>query len=77
MVFRFPSDICTDGGRAINNGLAEWPQTLTGQARELYRYWHETLRPAGYRLRARILDYPGGVPGDAGFTLSWDACAAD
>jgi uncharacterized membrane protein len=72
LVFRFPSELCTDGGRAINNDLPEWPQTLTGQARELYRYWQETLRPAGYRLRAAILDYPQGIPGDAGFTLSWE-----
>jgi uncharacterized membrane protein len=73
LVFRFPSELCTDGGRAINNGQSGWPQTLTGQAADFYRYWQETLRPAGYRLRATILDYPQGFPGDAGFTLSWEA----
>lgn len=73
MVFRFPSELCTDGGRAINNGQPEWPETLTGQARDFYRYWQENLHPAGYRLRVAILNYPQGFPGDAGFTLSWDA----
>ena len=77
MVFRFPSELCTDGGRAINNGQPDWPQTLTGQAADFYRYWQETLRPAGYRLRVTILDYPHGFPGDAGFTLSWDAYPPD
>lgn len=75
LVFRFPSELCTDGGRALNNGAPDWPQTLTGQAREFYRYWQETLRPAGYRLRVAILNYPQGMPGDAGFTLSWDGYA--
>jgi uncharacterized membrane protein len=75
LVFRFPSELCTDGGRAINNGEENWPQTLTGQAADFYRHWQETLRPAGYRLRAAILDYPQGLPGDAGFTLSWDGNA--
>lgn len=75
LAFRFPSELCTDGGRAINNGQADWPQTLTGQAADFYRYWQETLHPAGYRLRVAILNYPQGFPGDAGFTLSWDGYA--
>jgi uncharacterized membrane protein len=76
MVFRFPSELCTDGGRAINNAEPDWPQTLTGQALDFYRYWQTTLHPAGYRLRVAILNYPQGFPGDAGFTLSWDGYAS-
>ena len=31
LVYSFPSDLCTDSGRAINNRLAHWPETLAGQ----------------------------------------------
>src|SRR5690606_26469016 len=72
LVFRFPSELCTDGGRALNNNESTWPDTLVGQPREFHDFWREHLRPQGYRLRAEILDYPGGVPGDVGFTLAWD-----
>lgn len=69
--YRFPSEVCLDGGRAINNGERDWPASLTGQPRAVYEYWQNVLRPAGYHLQARILNYPGGVPGDVGFILSW------
>ncbi len=28
MVYSFPSSLCTDSGRAINNAGRDWPQTL-------------------------------------------------
>lgn len=71
VAYRFPSDVCLDGGRAINNQERDWPAALTGQPRAVYDYWQNVLHPAGYHLRARILDYPGGMPGDVGFILSW------
>lgn len=71
MVFRFPSEWCTDKGRAINNFEPHWPETLTGFAQRGYEYYEQELRPAGYKIRAQIIDYPGGVPGDAGIFLSW------
>ena len=71
LAYRFPSEICTDGGRAINNELPNWPDTLVGQPREIYAYWRSRLQPAGYRLSVKILDYPQGIPGDAGFIFSW------
>lgn len=70
-VCRFPSDVCTDGGRAINNSDPAWPETLEGKPRDIYDLWHEHLRPLGYRLRARIVDFPGGIPGDAALFISW------
>ncbi|MCW5698831.1 MAG: hypothetical protein KIT00_03205, partial [Rhodospirillales bacterium] len=72
LAYRFPSDLCSDRGRAINNGLPEWPDTLIGQPRQVYEYWRDRLRPLGYRLNARILNYPHGMPGDVGFTFSWE-----
>lgn len=71
MVMRFPSRLCSDKGRAINNALENWPQTLPGKAADLYALWEERARPAGYKLRAMIIDYPGGMPGDVGLFLNW------
>ncbi|KAA1057640.1 hypothetical protein [Azospirillum argentinense] len=68
---RFPSSYCSDGGRAINNFEPDWPDSLTGFAREVYDNYDRYLRPAGYKLRAQILSYPGGMPGDVGVFLHW------
>jgi hypothetical protein len=71
LIFSFPSDLCADGGRAINNQKPDWPDTLQGKARELYDLCQTVAKPAGYKLRARIVDFPGGMPGDVGFFLDW------
>ena len=71
MVMRFPTALCTDKGRAINNSDKDWPDTLTGRPRQAYEFWRDQLRPAGYRLRAMIVEWPGGLPGDVGFFLQW------
>jgi hypothetical protein len=73
MVMRFPNALCVDKGRAINNTEADWPETLTGRPRQAYELWREHLRPAGYRLAAMIIEWPGGLPGDVGFFLRWKA----
>ena len=71
LALRFPSEWCTDKGRAINNLEPHWPETLTGFAKRGYEFYQKELQPAGYRMRAQILDYPGGMPGDVGIFLSW------
>lgn len=70
-LLRFPSDLCSDGGRAINAGLPDWPQVLRGKAAELYVRWESELKARGLHLTARVLDYPSGMPGDIGLFLSW------
>ena len=70
-VVTFPSELCSDGGRAINNGDPSWPETLVGFAQRAYEFYKTELQPHGYRLRAEILDFPGGKPGEVGITLSW------
>ena len=70
-VMRFSSEFCTDQGRAINNFEPNWPETLTGFAKEAYEAWDQHLRPLGYKLRAQILNYPNGMPGDVGMILYW------
>jgi hypothetical protein len=67
----FPSTFTTDGGRAINNLDPDWPSTLQGKALDVYRAWKERLQPQGYRLYARIENFPGGIPGNVGMYLSW------
>lgn len=71
MVMRFPNELCTDKGRAINNAERSWPETLTGRPRQAYELWRDQLQPAGYRLTATIVEWPSGLPGDVGFFLSW------
>jgi hypothetical protein len=90
MFASFPSEFCSDGGRAINNADAppinkpskkeaeeqkdaepEWLATLPAGARPVYQYWKSVLQPAGFQFSVRILNYPGGKPGDLGMFFSW------
>jgi hypothetical protein len=70
-VHRFPNQLCTDKGRAINQQEPGWESTLTGVPKEIYQLWHKYFRARGYKLRVQIVDFPGGMPGDVGMTLSW------
>lgn len=71
MVMRFPNSLCTDMGRAINNSDPDWPETLTGRPRQAFEFWREHLQPAKFKLKAMIIDWPAGLPGDVGFFLRW------
>jgi hypothetical protein len=90
MFASFPSDFCSDGGRAIINSGAppinkpskeeaaklkdadpDWLATLPAGARPVYEYWKSTMRPAGFELSVRIINYPGGKPGDVGMFFAW------
>jgi len=70
-VGRFPNQICTDRGRAINQQEPGWENTLTGLPRELYEFWQKHLQPRGYKIRYQIVNFPNGMPGDIAITLSW------
>jgi len=70
-VYRFPNFLCTDRGRAINQMETGWENTLTGIPKEIYQLWKDYLQPRGYKIAYQIIDFPGGVPGDIGVTLSW------
>lgn len=71
LLLRFPSEFCSDAGRAINAGEPDWPATLRGEAGEIFLRWERDLKPHGFHLGARVLDYPGGMPGDIGLYLIW------
>jgi hypothetical protein len=71
LIGRFPVDLCVDHGRALNQSEPEWPDTLTGVPRQVYEVWKETLQPLGYGLKAEIIEWPEGLPGEAGMYLTW------
>jgi len=71
LLLRFPSELCSDGGRAINVSEADWPASLRGEAAEIYLRWERELKPRGFHLAASILDFPDGMLGDVGLFLVW------
>lgn len=71
MVYSFPSDLCTDSGRAINSNDPRWPETLQGKAKEFFERYERLAKPQGYKLKAMVINFPGGVPGDIGLFLNW------
>src|SRR5262249_44526899 len=44
-IYRFPSSLCTDRGRAISGREPGWDKTLTGIPLEIYRLWSDYLKP--------------------------------
>ncbi|HTW27271.1 MAG TPA: hypothetical protein VME92_09105 [Acetobacteraceae bacterium] len=54
-----------------------WLATMPAGVRVVYEYWEQNLRPGGFAFSARIINYPGGMPGDIGLFLSWPKSAAD
>jgi hypothetical protein len=70
-VYRFPNELCSDRGRRINNAEPGWETTLEGRPKSAYDFWHDRLRPLGFGLKAEVLEYPGGMPGDIGLFLTW------
>lgn len=87
MFSSFPSSFCTDDGRAIANAGAppivkpdkhapkpevpEWIDTLPKGVRVVYEYWKKNMEPGGFKFSARIINFPGGKPGDVGLFFSW------
>jgi hypothetical protein len=70
-VHRFPNQLCTDKGPAINQQEPGWENTLTGVPKEIYQLWAKYFRQRGYKLKVEIIDFPGGMPGDVAMTLKW------
>ena len=62
MIMRFPSELCTDRGRKVNQAEPGWEDTLIGVPRQVFECWRDRLKPLGYRMTATILDFPGGRP---------------
>ncbi|MGH7120152.1 MAG: hypothetical protein ACREFP_14375 [Acetobacteraceae bacterium] len=55
----------------------EWLATLPAGARAVYEYWKANLKPGGFGFSARIITFPGGMPGDVGLFFSWPKSAME
>jgi len=71
LVLQVPSDWLPDQGRAITNHAADWHEHLDGLAKRAHAYYERELKPRGFQLRAEVINWPGGMPGDVGFFLQW------
>ena len=49
----------------------EWLGTLPAGARLVHGHWKDNLRAGGFKFEARIINYPGGMPGDVGLFFAW------
>ncbi len=71
LLLQFPAELCSDGGRAINVAEPDWPSTLRGEAAETYLRFEHDLKPRGFHLMAKVLNFPDGYIGDIGLFLHW------
>jgi hypothetical protein len=49
----------------------EWLATLPAGVLQVHKFWKDNLRAGGFKFEARIINYPGGKPGDVGLFFSW------
>jgi hypothetical protein len=56
---------------AARSDEPEWLKTVPVGVHQVYDYWKDNLRPGGFKFIARIIDYPGGKPGDVGLFFAW------
>jgi hypothetical protein len=62
---------------AAQSDQPEWLATLPAGVRQVYDYWKTDLKPGGFGFSARIINYPGGMPGDVGLFFSWPKSAME
>jgi len=71
MLSRFPSDLCSDGGRKIDVAEQGWEETLRGEAGEIHDRWRKEMKPQRFGLSARFVSYEDGIIGEIGLYLIW------
>lgn len=70
-VLQFSSEWLPDSGRGITSHNPNWHDRLEGFPKRAYEYYVKELQPRGFQLQVEIVDWPGGMPGDCGWFLSW------
>jgi hypothetical protein len=48
-----------------------WPATLRGEVAAIYHPGKRDLKRRGFWMGARVLEFPGGMPGEIGLFLTW------
>ena len=71
MVMRFPSEWLPDQGRSITSHDPAWRERLSGFPKRAYDFFERELAPRGFQIKVQILDWPGGMPGDVGWFITW------
>ena len=71
LVMRFPSEWLPDQGRAITSHDPAWREKLSGFPKRAYEFFERELAPRGFQVKTQIIDWPGGMPGDVGWFLTW------
>ena len=71
LVLQFPSEWLPDQGRGVTNRDPNWHLKLEGFPKRAHDFFEKELAPRGFQIKAEILDWPGGMPGDVGFFLTW------
>src|SRR5689334_10462901 len=66
IAMRFQAAWTNDHGRRINNNQPDWAASLEGFAKRGYEFYEKELKPLGYKIRAQVLSYPDGMPGEVG-----------
>lgn len=68
-IARFPVELTTDRGRAVNNYDLDWDTTLRGLPADLYAYF---VRLPGYGFRAYVCQFrEDGTPETIALVLYW------
>jgi hypothetical protein len=49
----------------------DWLMTLPKGVLQIYEFWKRNLKPGRFKFSVRIINYPGGKPGDVGLFFSW------
>ncbi len=71
LVMRFPSEWLPDQGRSITSHDPAWRQRLSSFPKRAYDFFERELAPRGFQIKVQILDWPGGIPGDVGWFITW------
>ncbi|MEO3473744.1 hypothetical protein AAFN86_17895 [Roseomonas sp. CAU 1739] len=72
LVLQFPSEWLPDSGRSLTTHAKDWHEKLEGFPKRAYEFYARELAPRGFQLKVEIVDWPGGMPGDCGWYLTWE-----
>lgn len=55
----------------------DWIKSMPAGVCRVYDFWNAELKPGGFGFSARVINYPGGMPGDIGLFFSWPTSASE